>query len=87
MAFDRSQSELTKGDTLPVYAGLLQNYDGDVTKGFLLFVYTSTYLYIFYAFTVILSHSIFVYRLVLKSVSVNSSDKLNQLGLAAYIVT
>nr|XP_049698341.1 E3 ubiquitin-protein ligase UBR4 isoform X1 [Helicoverpa armigera] len=33
VAFDRSQSELTKGDTLPVYAGLLQNYDGDVTKG------------------------------------------------------
>ncbi|CAH0600763.1 unnamed protein product [Chrysodeixis includens] len=32
VAFDRSQSELTKGDTLPVYAGLLQNYDGDVTK-------------------------------------------------------
>ncbi|XP_052737360.1 protein purity of essence isoform X1 [Bicyclus anynana] len=32
VAYDRSQSEQLKGDTLPVYAGLLQNYDGDVTK-------------------------------------------------------
>lgn len=33
VAYDRSQSEQQNGDTLPVYAGLLQNYDGDVTKG------------------------------------------------------
>ncbi|XP_041973883.1 protein purity of essence isoform X2 [Aricia agestis] len=33
VAYDRSQSEQLKGDTLPVYAGLLQNYDGDITKG------------------------------------------------------
>lgn len=33
VSFDRSQSEQTTGDTLPVYAGLLQNYDGEVTKG------------------------------------------------------
>ncbi|XP_061383112.1 E3 ubiquitin-protein ligase UBR4 isoform X4 [Danaus plexippus] len=32
VAYDRTQSEQQKGDTLPVYAGLLQNYDGDVTK-------------------------------------------------------
>ncbi|CAB3259165.1 unnamed protein product [Arctia plantaginis] len=32
VSFDRSQSEQTTGDTLPVYAGLLQNYDGEVTK-------------------------------------------------------
>ncbi|CAH0722275.1 unnamed protein product, partial [Brenthis ino] len=32
VAYDRSQSEQQNGDTLPVYAGLLQNYDGDVTK-------------------------------------------------------
>ncbi|KAI8429559.1 hypothetical protein MSG28_000181 [Choristoneura fumiferana] len=32
VAYDRSQSEQLKGDTLPVYAGLLQNYDGDLTK-------------------------------------------------------
>ncbi|KAG6463209.1 hypothetical protein O3G_MSEX013740 [Manduca sexta] len=32
VSYDRSQSEQLKGDTLPVYAGLLQNYDGDVTK-------------------------------------------------------
>ncbi|XP_039765320.1 protein purity of essence isoform X3 [Pararge aegeria] len=32
VAYDRSQSEQHKEDTLPVYAGLLQNYDGDVTK-------------------------------------------------------
>ncbi|KAI5633456.1 e3 ubiquitin-protein ligase UBR4 domain-containing protein [Phthorimaea operculella] len=32
VAYDRSQSEATKGDTLPVYAGLVQNYDGDLSK-------------------------------------------------------
>ncbi|XP_047533883.1 protein purity of essence isoform X2 [Vanessa atalanta] len=32
VAYDRSQSEQLEGDTLPVYAGLVQNYDGDVTK-------------------------------------------------------
>lgn len=31
--YDRSQSEQLKGDTMPVYAGLLQNYDGDLSKG------------------------------------------------------
>ncbi|KAL0896018.1 hypothetical protein ABMA27_012006 [Loxostege sticticalis] len=32
VSFDRSQSEQLKGDTLPVYAGLVQNYDGDLSK-------------------------------------------------------
>ncbi|CAG9783232.1 unnamed protein product [Diatraea saccharalis] len=32
VSFDRSQSEQLKGDTLPVYAGLVQNYDTDLTK-------------------------------------------------------
>ncbi|XP_061716898.1 protein purity of essence isoform X2 [Cydia pomonella] len=32
VAYDRSQSEQLKGDTLPVYAGLVQNYDGELTK-------------------------------------------------------
>ncbi|XP_072935202.1 E3 ubiquitin-protein ligase UBR4 isoform X5 [Epargyreus clarus] len=32
VAYDRAQSEQLKGDTLPVYAGLLQNYDEDLTK-------------------------------------------------------
>ncbi|XP_063828894.1 E3 ubiquitin-protein ligase UBR4 [Ostrinia nubilalis] len=32
VSFDRSQSEQLKGDTLPVYAGLVQNYDGDLAK-------------------------------------------------------
>ncbi|XP_060810461.1 E3 ubiquitin-protein ligase UBR4 isoform X2 [Amyelois transitella] len=32
VTYDRSQSEQLKGDTLPVYAGLVQNYDGDFTK-------------------------------------------------------
>ncbi|CAH2989845.1 unnamed protein product [Chilo suppressalis] len=33
VSFDRSQSEQLKGDTLPVYAGLVQNYDNDLSKG------------------------------------------------------
>lgn len=33
VTYDRSQSEQLKGDdTLPVYAGLVQNYDGDFSK-------------------------------------------------------
>ncbi|XP_068628453.1 E3 ubiquitin-protein ligase UBR4 isoform X2 [Battus philenor] len=32
VSYDRSQSEQLKGETLPVYAGLVQNYDGDLTK-------------------------------------------------------
>ncbi|XP_026324095.1 E3 ubiquitin-protein ligase UBR4 isoform X3 [Hyposmocoma kahamanoa] len=32
VSYDRSQSEQLKGDALPVYAGLVQNYDGDLTK-------------------------------------------------------
>lgn len=43
VAYDRSQSEQEKGDTLPVYAGLLQIYDGDVTKGKHILFNTFTY--------------------------------------------
>ncbi|XP_028033464.1 protein purity of essence isoform X1 [Bombyx mandarina] len=32
VTYDRSQSEQMNGETLPVYAGLVQNYDGDFTK-------------------------------------------------------
>ncbi|XP_013144239.1 PREDICTED: E3 ubiquitin-protein ligase UBR4 [Papilio polytes] len=32
VTYDRSQSEQLKGETLPVYAGLVQTYDGDMTK-------------------------------------------------------
>ncbi|KAJ0180973.1 hypothetical protein K1T71_003058 [Dendrolimus kikuchii] len=32
VSYDRSQSEQLKGETLPVYAGLVQNYDGDLSK-------------------------------------------------------
>lgn len=42
MAYDRLQSEQLKGDTLPVYAGLVQNYDGDLTKGKICKMYIPT---------------------------------------------
>ncbi|KAG7303940.1 hypothetical protein JYU34_010854 [Plutella xylostella] len=32
VSYDRMQSEQLKGDSVPVYAGLVQNYDGEVTK-------------------------------------------------------
>ncbi|CAG5041717.1 unnamed protein product [Parnassius apollo] len=32
VSYDKSQSEQLKGETLPVYAGLVQNYDGELTK-------------------------------------------------------
>lgn len=43
VSFDRSQSEQLKGDTLPVYAGLVQNYDGDLSKGKSYVIYRVTF--------------------------------------------